>query len=204
MMEESELILRAKQGDLDAFNQLVLHYQTQVYNLACRMMSDTMLADDVTQDTFISAYRHINSFRGGSFRAWLLRIASNNCYDELRRVKRKPDQPLYPIDPESGEENEDPVWLSDNGDLPEDFIHSKELEDAIQRCIDQLQSQFKAVLIMVDVQGMDYQEASQAAAAPIGTVRSRLARAREKIQRCLHGFSELLPDKYRLNDGSMQ
>ena len=201
-MDESVLIQQAQKGDLDAFNQLVMLYQTQVYNLSCRMMSDTMLADDVTQETFINAYQHLKSFRGGSFRAWLLRIASNNCYDELRRTKRKPAQDLNPVDPDSGEEVEDPVWLTDDGELPEDFVHSRELEDAIQRCIDQLQAQFKAILIMVDVQGMDYKEASQAADTPVGTVRSRLARARDRVQRCLQGFAELLPAKYRLKDGN--
>jgi len=199
-MDESLLIQQAKKGDVDAFNQLVLVYQSQVFNLSCRMMSDTMLADDVTQDTFISAFHHLRSFRGGSFRAWLLRIAANNCYDEMRRTRRRPSQSLNPHDAETGEEIEDPVWLTDDGALPEDYLHSRELEAAIQRCIDQLQAQFKAVLIMVDVQGMDYKEAAHAADTPVGTVRSRLARARDKVQQCLQGFSELLPAKYRLND----
>jgi len=203
-MEESGLIKQAKQGDLHAFNQLVLRYQSQVYNLACRMMSDTMLADDVTQNTFISAYQHLQSFRGGSFRAWLLRIATNNCYDELRRVKRKPTQDLHPIVNESGEELEDPIWLTDDGQLPEEFMQSRELEAAIQRCIDQLQAKFKAVLIMVDIQGMNYKEASIAVKSPLGTIRSRLARARDRVQRCLQNFAELLPEKYRLKDGSQQ
>lgn len=201
-MDESVLIQMAKKGDLDAFNQLVVMYQTQVYNLACRMMSDTMLADDVTQTTFINAYEHIGSFRGGSFRAWLLRIASNNCYDEMRRTKRKPTTDLHPIISEGEEELEDPVWLTDDGELPEDFVAGKELEAAIQRCIDQLQTKFKAILIMVDVQGMDYKEAAGAAGSPVGTVRSRLARARERVQECLQGFAELLPEKYRLKGGS--
>ncbi len=203
-MKESVLIEKAKNGDVDAFNQLVIIYQTQVYNLACRMMSDTMLADDVTQITFINAFQHMHSYRGGSFRAWLLRIASNNCYDEIRKAKRKPTQDLHPIVSENGEELEDPVWLTDEGELPEEFIEGKELEAAIQRCIDQLQVKFKATLIMVDVQGMDYQEASQAAGSPIGTIRSRLARARERVQQCLQGFAELLPAKYRLKDGNRQ
>jgi len=199
-MDESLLIQQAKKGDVEAFNQLVMGYQTQVYNLSCRMISDTMLADDVTQDTFIKAFHHLKSFHGGSFRAWLLRIATNNCYDEMRRSKRRPSQPLNPYNTETGEEIDDPVWLTDDGALSEDFIHSRELEAAIQRCIDQLQAQFKAVLIMVDVQGMDYKEAARAAETPVGTIRSRLARARDKVQRCLQSFSELLPAKYRLKD----
>jgi len=201
-MEEFDLIQHAKSGDLDAFNQLVLAYQGQVYNLACRMLSDHMAADDITQNTFINAHRHIKSFRSGSFRAWLLRIAANQCYDELRRAKRRPTQPLTHVDMESGEEFDDPVWLADDGELPEDFLQSKELEAAIQRCIDQLKANFKAMLILIDIQGMDYKEASSVSNTPIGTVRSRLARARDKVQKCLQGIGELLPVKYRLNHGS--
>ena len=201
-MQEIDLIHNAKHGDLDAFNQLVLVYQEQVYNLASRMLGDDMAADDATQNTFISAYQHIKSFRGGSFRAWLLRIAANNCYDEMRSKKRKPTQPLTPVDAESGEEFDDPIWLTDDGELPEDFVQSRELENAIQRCIDQLQENFKAMLILVDVQGLGYQEAASAASTPVGTVRSRLARARSQVQDCLQGFGELLPAKYRLNHGS--
>lgn len=204
MVEEYALIQKAKEGDLDAFNQLVLTYQQQVYNLAYRMMNDDMAADDITQNAFINAYQHIRSFREGSFRAWLLRIATNQCYDELRRKKRKPTQSLTPVDAESGEELEDPVWLTDDGELPEEFIQSRELETVIQRCIDQLQANFKAMLILIDVQGMDYREASSVSGTPIGTVRSRLARAREKMQKCLQGFGELLPEKYRLKLGSKQ
>lgn len=203
-MDEQKIIQQAKKGDLEAFNQLVLSYQTQVYNLACRMMSDTMLADDVTQESFINAYQHIRSFHGGSFRAWLLRITTNNCYDALRRTKRKPTQDLHPINSDTGEEIEDPVWLTDDGVLPEDFVKNRELEAVIQRCIDQLQAQFKAVLIMVDVQGMDYKDAAKSADTPLGTVRSRLARARQKVQRCLQGFAELLPAKYRQEDRRTQ
>jgi len=202
--EELELIQNAKNGDLDAFNQLVLDYQQQVYNLAYRMMNDNMAADDITQNTFINAYQHLSSFRGGSFRAWLLRIATNQCYDEHRRHKRKPTSPLTPVDPESGEEFDDPVWLTDDAELPEDFVQSRELESAIQRCIDRLQENFKAILILVDVQGLDYKEASSISDTPIGTVRSRLARARERVQECLQGFGELLPAKYRLKGGSKQ
>jgi len=201
-MDESILIRNAKKGDVDAFNQLVLTYQEQVFNLTYRMLNDEMAAEDATQNTFINAFQHIKSFRGGSFRAWILRVAANNSYDELRRKKRKPTQPLTVTDIESGEEMEDPIWLEDDRDLPEDYILKKELEQAIQRCIDQLPKTFRAVIILVDIQGFRYQEASRIAGSPIGTIRSRLARARMQIQDCLQGVRELLPEKFRLNSGS--
>jgi RNA polymerase sigma-70 factor (ECF subfamily) len=201
-MDEAILIRNAKNGDIDAFNHLVLAYQEQVFNLAYRMLNDEMAAQDAAQNTFINAFRHLKSFRGGSFRAWVLRIAANNSYDELRLKKRKPSQPLTIVDAESGEEMDDPIWLEDNRNLPEEYLIKKELEEAIQRCIDKLPNNFRAVIILVDVQGFAYQEASRIAGSPIGTIRSRLARARLRIQECLQGFRELLPEKFRLNSRS--
>ncbi|MCD6576856.1 MAG: sigma-70 family RNA polymerase sigma factor [Anaerolineaceae bacterium] len=201
-MDEAILIRNAKRGNVDAFNHLVLIYQDQVFNLAYRMLNDEMAAQDIAQNTFINAFKHLKSFRRGSFRAWILRIAANNCYDELRRKKRKPAHPLTVIDSESGEEMDDPVWLKDNRDLPEEHIIKKELEQAIQNCMDQLPNNYRTVIILVDIQGLAYQEASQITRSPVGTIRSRLARARMRIQECLQGFRELLPRKYRFYPGS--
>lgn len=199
-MDEFALIASAQKGDLDAFNRLVLEYQEQVYNLALRFLSDEDEAEDATQTAFINAYQNVKSFRGGSFRAWLLRIVTNHCLDELRRQKRKPSQPLEAYDPGSDEEIEDPIWLKDDNPLPEDQLAQKELDFVIQRCIENLPVDFRAVVLLVDVNGLDYQATSQAARVPVGTVRSRLARARRKLQDCLHSAWELLPEKYRLND----
>jgi RNA polymerase sigma-70 factor (ECF subfamily) len=201
-MEETTLINQAKEGDLDAFNRLVLAYQDQAYNLALRMLGDQPSAEDAVQLTFISAYENLRSFRGGSFRAWILRITSNNCLDELRRQKRKPIVDLAPENPETGEELESPEWLADDAMSPEEKVAQKELESIIQRCIRELPDEFRAVVVLVDVQGMDYQEASEAARSPLGTIRSRLARARQRLQDCLRGAWELLPEKYRLNNES--
>ena len=199
-MEEKELIAAAKKGDLDAFNTLVLTYQGQAYNVALRILSDESLAEDATQDAFISAYQNIRGFRGGSLRAWILRIVTNCCYDELRRRKRRPSQPIEVLDPESGEEVDDPDVLSDKRDLPEDVLAQKELGLAVQNCIEGLPTEFRAVLVLVDIQGLDYLEACQIIHKPIGTLKSRLARARVRIQDCLQGAWELLPREYRLKE----
>jgi len=198
-MDELSLINASKKGDLDAFNRLVLAYQEQVYNLALRFLSEEDAAEDAAQISFISAYQNIHSFRGGSFRAWLLRIVTNNCYDELRRQKRKPSQPLEPHNPQNDEEIDDPVWLADDENLPEDRVIQKELEWVIQRCIENLPPDFRAVVLLVDVNGLDYKATSQTAHVPVGTVRSRLARARQRLQECLQDAWELLPEKYRLD-----
>lgn len=196
-MDEPALIEEARRGDLNAFNRLVLAYQDSVYNQVYRILGDAHAADDATQETFISAYTNLKSFRGGSFRYWLLRIATNLCYDELRRRKRRPAMPLEPLD-DSGEEIESPAWLADPRESPEQRAERLELGQAIQRCLDELPPEFKVAVVLVDIQGMDYQEAAQMIGKPVGTVKSRLARGRLRLRTCLQGFWELLPASMRL------
>ena len=196
-MDEIDLIQDAQQGDLDAFNRLILAYQDRVYNQAYRVLGESHAADDATQEAFISAYKNLRSFRGGSFRAWLLRIVTNACYDELRRRKRRPTTSLEPLD-EDGDEIESPRWISDPGELPEDNVVRAELGQAIQHCLDKLPADFRVVVVLVDVQGMDYSEAASVVGKPLGTVKSRLARARNRMRECLQGFRELLPMSMRL------
>ncbi|MFL7893016.1 MAG: RNA polymerase sigma factor [Anaerolineales bacterium] len=196
-MDETGLIKDAQRGDLDAFNSLVLVYQDRVYNQAFRVLGDSQSADDAAQEAFISAYKNLRSFRGGSFRAWLLRIVTNACYDELRRRKRHPATALEPVD-DAGEEIESPHWIADPSELPEQNVERSELGQAIQTCLDQLPEDFRVVVVLVDVQGFDYLEAADAIGKPLGTVKSRLARARNRMRECLQGFWELLPDLMRL------
>lgn len=196
-MDEAGLIKDAQRGDLDAFNRLVLTYQDRVYNQAYRVLGNHQSADDATQEAFISAYRKLSSFRGGSFRAWLLRIVTNACYDELRRQKRRPTTALEPVD-ENDEEIESPYWIADPGELPEEQAVRSELGNAIQECLNQLSNEFRMVVVLVDVQGLDYQEASEVIGKPLGTIKSRLARARYQMRDCLQAFWELLPHSMRL------
>ncbi|MEL7643647.1 MAG: sigma-70 family RNA polymerase sigma factor [bacterium] len=202
-MEEQALILDAVHGDLDAFNRLVLAYQQMAFNVAVRLMADDDLAEDITQTAFISAYRNLGGFRGGSFKAWLMRIVTNACYDELRRVKRHPTTALEPVDEESDEEMESPAWLADIAPSPEEAFEQAELEHAIQHCLDNLPEDFKAIVVLVDLQGFDYSEVAQVVKRPLGTIKSRLARGRIKLQECLRQFWELLPAKFRLEDKSL-
>lgn len=198
-MDEAALIQSAQDGDLDAFNRLVLEYQDMLYSQAYRMMGEPQSAEDATQEAFISAYRKLHTYRGGSFRAWLLRIVTNACYDELRRRKRRPTTPLEPLDADN-EEIESPRWLVDPGESPEDSAQRAELGRAIQSCLQDLPEDFRAVVLLVDVQGLDYTEAAQAVGTPVGTIKSRLSRARVRLRECLQGFWELLPSTFRLID----
>ena len=192
------LILETQQGDLDSFNHLVLAYQDSLFNIALYILGDADLAADATQEAFISAFRNIKSYRGGSFKAWLMRIVTNACYDELRRHKRHPTLPYEP-NYGDGEEIETPRWLADSSMSPEDKFEAAELEHAIQHCLDELPIDFRAVVVLVDIQGMNYREVAHAVRVPLGTVKSRLARARLRMRESLQGFGELLPPAFRLD-----
>lgn len=197
-MDEVALIKAAQKDDLDAFNRLVLAYQERSFNIAYRILGDPEAAADATQDGFISAYRNIKKFRGGSFRSWVLRIITNTCYDELRRQKRRPTTPLEPLVISTGETLENPDWLEDPGELPEMAAQRAELSEAIQHCVNRLDPDFRIAVILIDVQGINYKEAAAIIGKPLGTVKSRLARARTRIKDCLQGFRELLPTQFRL------
>ena len=195
------LISQAQQGDLEAFNRLILAYQSQVYNLALRLMGDPASASDATQEAFISAFRGLRRFRGGSFKAWLLRIVRNACYDEFRRWSRRPSISLDDVSPSSvGPEPEGYVKLTSTDESPEEAMESAELAQAIQDCLDRLQPDSRILAVLVDVQGHNYQEAAAVIGKPIGTVKSRLSRARAKLRDCLQGYRELLPSAFRLED----
>ena len=196
-MNEQALIQDAQHGSLDALNTLVLHYQDSVFNTALRILGDDDLAADAAQDAFISAFKGIASYRGGSFKAWLMRTVTNACYDELRRQKRRPTTPLEP-DTDDGEEMDSPRWLADPNMTPDQQAEADELEHAIQHCLDNLPLEFKTVVVMADIQGMDYTEVAASIHVPLGTIKSRLARARLRLRDCLQGFEELLPSSFRL------
>jgi len=196
-MDELALIHDAQAGNLDAFNTLVLAYQDSLFNTALRILGDDDQAADATQDAFISAFRNINSFRGGSFKAWLMRTVTNACYDELRRKKRRPTVALEP-DTDDGNEMDTPRWLADPGMSPEQKVEADDVEHAIQHCLNALPTEFRTVVVLADIQGLDYIEVAASVKVPIGTIKSRLARARLRLRECLQGFMELLPASFRL------
>lgn len=196
-MDESLLIQDAQRGDLEAFNLLVLSYQEVLFNTAVRILGDDDLAEDATQEAFISAFRNMTRFRGGSFRAWLLRTVTNSCYDELRRQKRHPTTPLE-VQTRNEDEIESPYWMEDPQSSPDEKAEQVELEHAIQHCLDGLPMEYRTVIVLADVQELDYGEVAASIKAPLGTVKSRLARARLRLRECLQDFWELLPAAFRL------
>jgi RNA polymerase sigma-70 factor (ECF subfamily) len=184
LWDEKSLIRTASTGDLEAFNQLVLAYQDIAYNHAYALLGDSALAEDATQTGFINAFQSMSAFRGGSFRSWLLKIVKNSAYDILRRSQRHPTQPLFPVD-EDGEELDSAPWLADPSVSVESAVEQQEFSREIYRMLDELPDVYRSVLILIDVHGLDYIEATQALQIPIGTVKSRLARARLQMQQRL-------------------
>ena len=185
---DANLIERAATGDLEAFNQLVLRYQNLAYSHAYGMLGNPAQAEDATQESFIKAFQAINTFRGASFRAWLLKIVTNSAYDVLRRSHRHPTQPLLPED-ENGEEIESAAWLVDPFADVQEVVEQHELSQQVYQALGELPEAFRSVLTLIDVNEMDYTEAAQALNIPLGTVKSRLARARLQMQQKLKTIS---------------
>jgi RNA polymerase sigma factor (sigma-70 family) len=194
---EKTLIKAARRGDLEAFNQLVLRYQNLLFGIALRLLNDEDMAADAVQEAFISAFRRFHTFRGDSLRSWLARVVVNACYDEMRKKRRQHSVPLEQLNAD-GEEIETSYWLVDSHADPEVQFESSELEVAIQNSLNKLPPIYRLVLVLVDIEGLSYEEAASAAGVPVGTVKSRLARARLQMQKSLQGVGELLPASYRV------
>lgn len=194
--DEESLIAAAQRGNLDAFNELVLAYQDRAYNLAYRIMGDPASASDATQEAFISVYESLDRFRGGSFKSYLLRTVTNACYDELRRRKRRPwtsFEEFGEVEPESN-----PALIDEDEEGPEDFVERMGMSQAIQAGINILPPEQRITLILADVQEMSYKEIARITDVALGTVKSRLSRARSKLCEYLQEETELLPPRFRL------
>jgi RNA polymerase sigma factor (sigma-70 family) len=194
---EIRLIQAAQRGDLEAFNQLILRYQNLLFGIALRLLNDEAAASDAVQEALISAFRRFHTFRGDSLRSWLARVVVNACYDEMRKKRRQHSVPLEQYTTE-GDEIETSYWLVDSQADPELQFETSELETVIQKSLNKLAPIYRLMLVLVDIEGMSYEEAAMAAGVPVGTVKSRLARARLQMQKSLQAAGELLPSSYRV------
>jgi RNA polymerase sigma-70 factor (ECF subfamily) len=195
-MDQAHIIKQAQKGSIAAFNQLIMAYQGTAYNVAYRISGNQEAAADACQDAFLKAYNAINQYRGGSFKSWLMRIVTNACYDQLRYNSRRPADSLDELT-----ENPalDSVKLVSDQERPEEHILRDELNDLLQFGINQLPEEQRVVLVLNDVQGFSYQEIADIIDQPLGTVKSRLSRARRRLRDYLLEQQELLPGHYRLN-----
>ena len=186
-------------GQLSCFNCVIETYQTQAYNLARRMLSDWAQAEDAVQDSFVSAYRAFNRFRGENLTAWVLRIVSNTCRDMLRARKARPTLSLDPLPAGDSDEPQGPsaVDLPTHEPSPEDRAEQSELRETIQAGLDTLQEDQRLAVLLVDVHGLSYEEAAQSMSCSLGTVKSRVSRGRGGLRDYLRQSGELLPSRFR-------
>lgn len=188
---DADLVNLSQQGDLAAFNVIVERYQSQVYNVSARVLGSLTSAEDATQETFIAAYKAIRGFRGGNLRAWLLRIATNVSRDHIRASRRRPHESL-------DEAMENPSFsLPSPEESPEESAIRGELAVEIQRAIVSLPEDQRVAIVLIDVRGFSYEETAEATGVSIGTVKSRLSRARARVRERLSQSKELLPDRFR-------
>lgn len=195
-MNETTIIDAARSGNVDAFNELIHLHQDFLFRVALRIHGDEDSAADALQETMISAFRKLNTFRGGSLKHWLARIIVNVCYDELRHERR---QRVIPLAKRSAndEEMEPGFWMADPKAGPEEICESHELDHAISICLQSLTLVYRTALVLVDIEDYSYEEAAEIMGIPVNTVKSRLARARMKMRKALKGFEDQLPGRYR-------
>ena len=195
LLSESQLLERSRQGDLEAFNCLVLAHQDRVYNLCLRMLGSPQAAEDAAQETFLSAYRSVGRMRGTNLRSWLLRIAANACIDELRRRRRQPQLSLEVPAPDAEEQR--PLEVADPADGPERLALRGELCEALQAELLRLPADQRLAVVLCDVEGLSYEEIAASTGSSIGTVKSRISRGRSRLREALRAQPELFGDLIR-------
>ena len=177
---DAELVARVQQGDKKAFDLLVLKYQRKIMRLVSRMVRDQDEIEDVTQEAFIKAYRALPQFRGDSaFYTWLYRIAINTARNWLASNRRRPSSPTE-FQNEDGETFNETDNLTDNNN-PESELASREIAETVNATIESLPEDLRTAIVLREIEGMSYEDIAQTMNCPIGTVRSRIFRAREAI-----------------------
>ncbi len=179
-MDMSEVIQAAQLGDDLAFGQLVGYYQSAAQRLAQHIMSTEEAAADAVQDALIKVHRALPRFEDGNFRSWLLRIVTNTCYDHLRSQKRRPAMSLDELMEASGPDL--PFMRAGENHNPEVVASQRENMDFLLHTIEELPEWHRDVVLLIDVHGYDYSEASEMLDLPLGTVKSRLSRARATLR----------------------
>ena len=185
---DEDIVLRVQRGDRPAFDFLVIKYQHKIIQLVNRYVKDPSEAQDVAQETFIKAYRALGNFRGDSaFYTWLYRIAINTAKNYLvSRSRRSSD---YEVDVQDAEAIENAPQLQ-GMDTPERLLLNQEIIDTIKMAIDKLPEEMRTAIMLREFEGMSYEEIAEAMDCPVGTVRSRIFRAREAIDNKLNPLLE--------------
>ncbi len=193
------LPVQDRSGKTNCYNCIIETHQTRAYNLARRMLDDWSLAEDAVQESLVSGYRAYAQFRGDNLSAWLMRIVANTCRDMLRSRRARPTVPLdpTPVDEEEHGRTLSALDLPSTMESPEEHAERGALNRAIQDCLNSLPQEHRLAEVLVDVQGMSYEEASVAMNCNLGTVKSRVSRGRRGLRDCLQKAGELLPSRFR-------
>lgn len=198
MAEQSGKILvsLAKRGDMQAFEHLVLAHEKMVYNIALRMFGNSEDAKDISQEVFLKVYRNMRNFdERAAFSTWIYRITVNSCIDEMRRRKGKTNVSL-----EQEMQNEEGAWalqVADERETPEQALLRQEKQRELLQAMEQLSPEHKAVVTLRDIRGLSYEEIADVLEMPLGTVKSRICRARSQLK------EEILKSRER-NGGSLR
>ncbi len=188
---DQQLVERAKRGDRHAFDLLVLKYQQKIVNLVMRYVRDPTEALDVSQEAFVKAYRALPGFRGESaFYTWLYRIAINTSKNYLVTLQRKPVE--YELDAQSAELSERTYHLRDE-ETPEGIAMQEQLREIVEESIASLPEELRTAILLREIEGLSYEEIATAMDCPVGTVRSRIFRAREAIDGAIRPLMETSP-----------
>jgi RNA polymerase sigma-70 factor (ECF subfamily) len=184
---DHELVSRCRKGDLDAFEALVLKHQRKMLNTAFRMTGNYEDACEIVQDSFLSAYKALQKFEGrSSFSTWLCSIVINASRNRIQQLKSASRHEQFSLDdPVATENGGMRIELASDGPSAMDELEKKEMQAGVQKCINTLESEFREVLILRDIQGFSYEEISDMLKVAQGTVKSRLFRAREYMKKCL-------------------
>lgn len=197
MIDEQTLIQRSLAGEVNAFNQLVVTYQNMAFSVAYRMLHDGESAADAVQDSFVKAFRALESYRGGNFKSWLMRIVTNTCYDVLRSQGRRRTDSLEDL----VEDVEYTPYLTDGQESPSDHAERMELQALLEQAIATLPDEQRLALVLCDIEGYAYEEISEITGVAMGTVKSRINRGRTRLRDVLLAQApELLPAIYRPTD----
>ena len=183
---DAALVTRAVAGEVRAFELLVIKYQRRVERLIGRMVRDSDLVPDIAQETFIRAYRALGNFRGESqFYTWLYRIAVNTAKKHLLDMKRNPVVVMSALhsadEDETSSADTELSWAAQDTETPEAVLASKEIAEAVNAVMDALPEELRQAITLREIEGLSYEDISQVLECPIGTVRSRIFRAREAI-----------------------
>jgi RNA polymerase sigma-70 factor (ECF subfamily) len=189
-MDDRDLVGRARRGDREAFTQLVMQYQVPLYNMALRMVGGRDDAADITQEAFLRAWDKIRTLRDAPFKSWLFQIAANLCYDHLRRGRRYGVMP-----PDEAAARAVPLGIGTPD--PQERAEASERNRLVRESIQALDHEMRLAIILRDINGLAYEEIAAVLRVPLGTVKSRIARARAQVQEQLQRHPELFPTPSR-------